>query len=95
MRTSQRLRSPKRKEEVNRTPKKTDHDRSGGSIKKTPTKKQPVTSAKKTGTPSKKPSNMTPAKKTQVVQYEVDQILGDEEKDGVTYYKIKWKGYDL
>ena len=38
---------------------------------------------------------MTPAKKTQVVQYEVDQILGAEEKDGVTYYKIKWKGYDL
>ena len=40
---------------------------------------------------------MTPAKKAPVVQadFEVDQILGAEVKDGVTYYKIKWKGYDL
>ena len=88
MRTSQRLRSPKRKEEINRTPKKADHNKRRSLSKKTPTKKQPVTPAKKTG---------TPAKKTPVAQphYEVDQILGAEEKDGVTYYKIKWKGYDL
>ena len=86
MRTSQRLRSPKRKEEINKTPKKADQNKRRSLSKKTPIKKQPATPAKKTGTPAKKPA---------VVNYEVDQILGAEEKDGVTYYKIKWKGYDL
>ena len=63
---------------------------------KSPTRKQQKTPQKSKISKAIKesPSKRAQPEATEEL-YEVDQILGAEVKDNVTYYKIKWKGYDL